>query len=201
MTTLVVRLYEGKELHYTRDGKVQNPNQTVKLSEFDFVNKFLKYCYTLSGLIVLEQAYDAKYVPGGQSKCTPLPKAEFEKFEKMLKDAGVKEITEDPLVEENKKLKAKSDLSDQEVVKMRREMAEIRELLERRPIEAVKASDNPIPAGVPTPVPTPEPNSAQDDFKSVTMKTHLPELIKIASEKGFQLTGAETKADILKLLK
>jgi hypothetical protein len=50
-------------------------------------------------------------------------------------------------------------------------------------------------------VPTPEPNSAQDDFKSVTMKTHLPELIKIASEKGFQLTGTETKADILKLLK
>ena len=191
MTTLVVRLYEGKELHYTRDGKVQNPNQTVKLSEFDFVNKFLKYCYTLSGLIVLEQAYDAKYVPGGQSKCTPLPKAEFEKFEKMLIDAGVKKITEDPLVEENKALKAKSDLSDKEVAELRRDMAELREMitLQSKPIGRVEEPTEP------------ENGSAQDDFKTLSSKTTLAELKALASEKGFKLEGGETKAQLFELLK
>jgi len=186
MKVLVVRMYEGRELHYTKDGKVQNKNQTVKLIEFDFVNKFLKYCYTLSKLILLEEVYEAKYVSGEQSKCTAVSAAEFKKFETMLIDAGVKKITEDPLVEENKALQAKSEFSEKELAKLRLEMDELREMITLQSKPA-KAEDAP---------------SAQDDFKQISLKkTSRDELIRLASEKGFQLTGDETKTQLFELIK
>ena len=189
MVTLKVRMYEGKELHYTKDGKVQNKSQVSKMSEFHFIQKFLKYCNTLSNLIVLEEVYDAVYVSKGQSKCVAVPQEVFDKYLAMLNNVGVETTTLNPIEEENKVLKDRDDLNKKELAEMRREMAEIRKLIPEK-IEVAEEPKEAKASSIPEPVPPPK------ELKDMTKK----ELTEEARKAGIQLKGNETRAIIINKL-
>ena len=108
METLKVRVYEGKELSYTKSGKVKNKSNVIKMYTFHYINKFLKYFQTLGPcLVVLEEVYDAKYTPGKNSVCTPMPVGRFNELKAMLeeKQSGTPEVEVDPVKAENDSLK------------------------------------------------------------------------------------------------
>lgn len=56
MTTIVLKVYERMgqipQLVYDRDGKIQNPTQLIKVSEFVFANKFVPLLPTMGYLKV-----------------------------------------------------------------------------------------------------------------------------------------------------
>ena len=197
MVTLKIRMYQGRELHYTKEGDVQNKSQLVKMSEFHFINKFLKYCKTLSSLIILEEAYDVKYVPREQSKCIPVSEKRFEEFKQKLLDVGVKKVTEDPLVGENKRLVEQAGLNEKELTAMKAEMAEIRALISpgkgvpkktQETLDLAKAEDSDL--GVVDPA---------ADFNPLQEMTRK-ELIIEAKKAKVKLTGKENKTEIIKKL-
>jgi len=192
MKTLKIKMYEGKELHYTKDGEIQNKTQVIKLSEWEFRNKFLKHCNTLGSLFVLEEVYEAKYVPKGQSKCTAVSSEEFDVFVQLLKEAGVKKVVMDPMAEENKKLIAQNDVNEQELKGLRREMDELRKMITPK-AEPIPTEENPKEvkeSSIPDPVKLPK------KLKDMNKK----ELTEEARKVGIQLTGQETKAIIINKL-
>ena len=100
------------------------------MSEYHFLNKFLKYCNTLSGLIVLEEVYDS-----GKGVNTPASAEVFDKYKAMLDNIGKETIVESPIEEENRKLKEKADFNESELADLRREMAELRDMFSKPKVE------------------------------------------------------------------
>ena len=104
-------------------------NQTVKMTEFHFLNKFLKYCSTLSSLIILEEVYDV----AKNGRCTPVSQEIFDQYNQMVLDLKVSRPIENPIQVENKKLKERADFNEKELAEVRREMAEMRALFAKKP--------------------------------------------------------------------
>ena len=100
------------------------------MSEFHFLNKFLKYSNTLASLIVLEEVFDID----NDGTIKAMPKL-FDKYNEMLESVGKEVTVESPIEAENRALKDRADFSESELAELRREMAELRDMFSKPKVE------------------------------------------------------------------